>query len=226
MLVTLGVITATMSASQKSSHIDSNVALDWVQYATGVALLTIALLLSGFLGLIQDWAYIRYRHSHITPSREPNAEQKHNEGLPPLWQESMFYLHFLGLPLFVFVCKDIIIQFRAIHSGPKTSFRLPSPETFRKFTVSIPEAYIPLLLNTFTQLLCISGVHRLTTKVSSLTVTLVLAVRKAVSLFISAVWFERSGWSGMMWIGAALVLVGTIGYSIGSGRTNEQLKKE
>ena len=43
-------------------------------------------------------------------------------------------------------------------------------------SVSIPHIYRPLVLNSITQLVCIAGVHRLTTRVS--------AIRKAISLII------------------------------------------
>jgi UDP-xylose/UDP-N-acetylglucosamine transporter B4 len=91
----------------------------------------------------------------------------------------------------------------------------------------VPYAYMPLLLNTLTQVICASGVHRLTTRVSSLTVTLILVIRKAVSLVLSVLGAgivpgigggkARSVDQGMMWVGAAFVLVGTILYSIGTG---------
>jgi UDP-xylose/UDP-N-acetylglucosamine transporter B4 len=59
-------------------------------------------------------------------------------------------------------------------------------------------------------------VHRLTGKVSSLTVTLTLVVRKAVSLVISVLLYGGDGKGNVkMWAGAVLVLAGTIGYSMG-----------
>lgn len=78
----------------------------------------------------------------------------------------------------------------------------------------IPSFYPPLLLNVATQLLCINGVNRLTSKVSSLSVTLVLVLRKAVSLLVSVMLVERSTGSLGLWCGAAAVLAGTIGYSV------------
>lgn len=95
--------------------------------------------------------------------------------------------------------------------------------------------YLPLLINTLTQLLCVAGVHRLTTRVSALTVTLILVVRKATSLVFSVIGFgmhggwtvtDGPGWEKprpqevdvrMMWVGAMMVLLGTLGYSIATG---------
>lgn len=78
----------------------------------------------------------------------------------------------------------------------------------------IPSFYPPLVLNVATQLLCINGVNRLTSKVSSLSVTLVLVVRKAVSLMVSVMLVEGSMGTVGLWCGAAAVLAGTIGYSV------------
>lgn len=202
----------------------------------GIIILSIALVLAGLLGLVQDWTYSRYKRPSVPVAvasthsgfMDPKA-QSGNE--IPTWQESMFYLHFLALPLFLFVWKDLVAQFQAVHFGPRISIPL-SLQTFplanpwlsypvTKYTpthvptsLSIPTAYFPLLLNTLTQLLCASGVHRLTGKVSSLSVTLTLVVRKAVSLVISVLLYGGNG-NVKMWAGAALVLAGTVGYSMG-----------
>ena len=84
--------------------------------------------------------------------------------------------------------------------------------------------------------MCVAGVNRLTARVSSLTVTLVLVVRKAVSMVISVVLFDpRTGTgkgpqidAGMMWAGAALVFLGTMGYAAGSrnGSAKAKVKKD
>ena len=99
-------------------------------------------------------------------------------------------------------------------------------------SIALPSGYVPLVLNTLTQIVCVSGVHRLTARVSSLTVTLVLVVRKAVSMLISVVLFgQRAGEvdARLMWAGAALVFLGTMGYGAGSRRGKvpvEKTKKE
>lgn len=150
------------------------------------------------------------------------------------WQESLFYLHFLALPMFLSVREDLVAQFHAIHAGPKLVVPLSFSALYQAYpTLSyplvansgftkpadimlVPAAYFPLLLNTLTQLLCSAGVHRLTGKVSSLTVTLTLVVRKAVSLIISVLLYGGDGKGNTkMWAGAVLVLSGTIGYSLG-----------
>ena len=91
---------------------------------------------------------------------------------------------------------------------PYLPIRLPN--------LHIPAFYIPLLLNVITQLFCVSGVNRLTSKANSLTVSLILVVRKAVSLGISVLLLGGSKGNLCLWIGAAAVLAGSIGYTLGT----------
>ena len=89
---------------------------------------------------------------------------------------------------------------------------------FNKLGLHVPSYYVSLALNVFTQLLCINGVNRLTSRVSSLSVSLVLVVRKAVSLVISVVLLNGQAGSISLWFGAAAVMVGTIGYTYGGAK--------
>jgi UDP-xylose/UDP-N-acetylglucosamine transporter B4 len=265
-IVTLGVVTTTLSASRP--NLKSSIPSDpshssppiyfTASYVMGIIILSIALIFAGLLGLVQDWTFSQYRrlsdstknprssnghavHSHGSPG--PKAEQ--NDEIPK-WQESMFYLHFLAMPLFLFVWKDLIDQFRSVHSGPRIyiplsltalyrlSSSLPSPLAYyapkempTSSSLSIPTAYFSLFLNTLTQLLCASGVHRLTGRVSSLTVTLTLVVRKAVSLVISVLLYGGDGKGNVkMWVGAVLVLAGTVGYSMGGMKGPRTISKQ
>jgi len=250
LLVTLGVVLTTLSATPVPSsnlHLDDT---DMPTYVTGIAILSLALIFSGFLGLAQDWTYSNYGNLKSSPTELTEKSKP-----PPQWQESLFYLHFLSLPMFVFLREDIQTQLQVILNGPRISWSTPLPlrsiiSTYLENTqnatsfisltrthkhsqaltlsLHIPHAFTPLLLNTITQLICVSGVHRLTTRVSSLTVTLILVVRKAVSLLISVLGVGvipgigggkgRAVDQKMMWSGAAFVLVGTVLYSIGTGR--------
>lgn len=253
--MTLGVVITTLTASRPKSKsfpplVPDNSAAQiqfTASYAIGIIILSVALIFAGLLGLVQDWTFSQYRRSseadqhsngneHATNVIKDNIKNPNvnkNDGVPA-WQESMFYLHFLAMPLFLFVWSDLVAQFHAIHAGPRIyipssisalyqSSPWPSHSLVQHFpsqtssrSLSIPTAYIPLLFNTLTQLLCVSGVHKLTGKVSSLTVTLTLVVRKAVSLVISVLMYGGDGVrNATMWAGAALVLVGTVGYSMG-----------
>lgn len=260
-LVSLGVVLTTLSAlaPKQPGPGSLKTGADPSLYATGVGLLSLALFLGGLLGVVQDRTYAKYgregartaaaarsvdapganRRMRALPGVKteekedapgPRSERK---DAPPPWLEALFYLHFLSMPLFVFVWKDLWTQFQALGAGPQYRLRLPNASHgvvtsalpgFAYGGLMVPRAYIALLLNTLTQLLCVVGVHRLTARVSSLTVTLILVVRKAVSLLISVLLFrvaERRPAGGrdlFMWAGAMLVFAGTVGYSVGSGQ--------
>ncbi|KXN89355.1 UDP-xylose and UDP-N-acetylglucosamine transporter [Leucoagaricus sp. SymC.cos] len=231
LLVTIGVILTTFSAtpSATSNKVSASSVDSW-NYITGIAILSLALIFAGLLGLVQDWTYTTYGRPQ--PSTTKSLADSNSQ--PPQWQESLFYLHFLSLPMFIFLRKDIQTQVNLVSTQDQT-------DTL-EISFHIPYAFVPLLLNTITQLLCASGVHRLTTRVSSLTVTLILVVRKAISLLLSVLGAGIIPGVGggkarmvdhrMMWSGAALVLVGTVLYSIGTGKkrtaveTEKKAKKE
>ncbi|KAF8628518.1 hypothetical protein AX15_003847 [Amanita polypyramis BW_CC] len=255
LLVTAGVALTTLSASPASSTSFSFSRLqindtNAFAYAKGIAILAQALLLSGLLGLVQDWTYSVYGRPSLTSDTTANgttaSSPAPSKKPSSTWQESMFYLHFLSLPMFFFFRGDILSQLRTIHSPSSSKFFLPAfplPST-QKTSIHIPTVYIPLLVNTLTQLVCVAGVNRLTTRMSALTVTLVLVVRKAVSLVLSVVCDgivvkyaakamgdphfgtkKMDVDARMMWSGAALVMLGTIGYSLGGTKKYAQKEK-
>src|SRR5882724_11988809 len=154
-LVTSGVALTTFSASRHTVRSASapHESPPHV-YATGIAILALALLLSGFLGLVQEKTYA---HHAQRPSEERGAAQ----GLPDAWKESMFYLHFLALPMFLVSKADLVTQLNVLLASPAIVMRLPSPSpSVPLHALSLPELRIPsallqLLLNTLTQLLCV-----------------------------------------------------------------------
>lgn len=220
LIITIGVglTTTVKSSSKEGPHVSSTseqiLPVELGQYATGIAILTLALILSSAMGLAQDAAYMKYGRGH--------------------WEEGMFYLHFLSMPMFAFLKDDMAAQVAEIRNGESMCLRdltyhtlaIPLPTlTLSKplstiidiiSSVTIPAFYFPLLINVITQLLCVSGVHRLTSRVSSLTVTLVLTVRKAASLIISVVILGGGKGDLWLWLGAGLVLAGTVLYTLGS----------
>jgi UDP-xylose/UDP-N-acetylglucosamine transporter B4 len=209
LIVTAGVILTTLSASNpKSRAAGADISL----YAVGIAILSLALILSGFLGLVQDWVFARY----IIPTQ--------GSDLTGQWQENMFYLHSLALPLFYFSKETIYMELAGMSSSLPVFLSLPGSEPLAPGFV-LPSALVYLLLNTCTQLLCVLGVNRLTGRVSSLTVTLILTVRKAVSLLLSVAVYGGQG-NMKMWAGGALVFIGTITYSTGSMPKQKEEKKD
>lgn len=133
----------------------------------------------------------------------------------------MFYIHALALPLFYFSRDRIATELVRSSASPSVTF---AHAYFPDSALVVPSMLVYLVANTVTQLLCVIGVNRLTGRVSSLTVTLVLTVRKAVSLLLSVAVYGGQA-NTMLWSGAALVFLGTIGYSTGS-RSRVKDKKD
>ena len=87
-----------------------------------------------------------------------------------------------------------------------------------------------LLANVITQYVCISSVFVLTTECASLTVTLVVTLRKFLSLIFSIIYFKNP-FTVFHWIGTSLVFGGTLMFSdipamIRSSREVKEKKSE
>ncbi|KAK5237820.1 golgi uridine diphosphate-N-acetylglucosamine transporter [Exophiala xenobiotica] len=89
----------------------------------------------------------------------------------------------------------------------------------------IPRPVILLLLNAATQLLCIVGVNRLSAQSSSLTVSIVLNMRKLASLVLSIWLFGNDLPSGVL-TGAAIVFLGGGLYALPARPARPSVERE
>lgn len=92
----------------------------------------------------------------------------------------------------------------------------------------MPIMWFYLLMNVVTQYVCIRGVFILTTECSSLTVTLVVTLRKFVSLIFSILYFQNQ-FTLWHWLGTVFVFTGTLMYTEvwkNLGATKSQLQKD
>lgn len=119
----------------------------------------------------------------------------------PCWREGVFYTHFLSLPIFLFLIPDIKQGFWSLSNGNEASAR------------SALVSFLILGGNLISQLICVSGVNQLSSQVSSVSTNLVLTTRKALSLCFSVWWFG-SGWNTQLGIGAAMVFVGSLLFTV------------
>ncbi len=175
-------------------------------FSTGLAILFIAQVLSAIMGLYTEETYKEYG---------------------PHWRENLFYSHLLSLPLFLPFLPSLVNQFMRLANSPP--LRLPvSPE--QADLAAVPEAirqklqqvYIPsqvayLALNVLTQYACIRGVNLLAAASSALTVTIVLNIRKLVSLLLSIWLFGNRLATGTL-VGAIVVFSAGGLYSLDSKR--------
>lgn len=205
-MLTIGVMAAALAdANSKSSYkskpahskdIDSGPG-DAINTIIGFSILLLAMILSAFQGLYADGLYAKYGRSH--------------------WKEALFYSHTLSLPLFLPNYSQLFSQWKILWSSP------PSPLS-SAFPVNIPSQIIYLIMNAGTQYICIRGVHLLSAKSSSLTVTVALNIRKLVSLLLSIWLFGNRLEIGVL-IGALLVFLGGGLYGFEGGRI-AKVKKE
>ncbi|KAG6815977.1 hypothetical protein H0H87_009680 [Tephrocybe sp. NHM501043] len=135
-------------------------------------------------------------------------QEKTYKKFGPCWKEGVFYTHFLSLPAFLFLVPDIKQGYHSLSDGPSTS------SSFLSFLI--------LGGNLISQLICVSGVNRLSSQVSSVSTNLVLTARKALSLCLSVWWFGN-GWNAHLGVGAAMVFVGSAMFSAAG---DEKIKKQ
>ena len=116
-------------------------------------------------------------------------------------REALFYTHALPLPGFLLLAPDILNHWNIVLSSP------PLP-----MLPMVPSMLLYLVGNIITQYLCISAVFVLTTECASLTVTLVVTLRKFLSLLFS-IWYFSNPFTTLHWLGTALVFGGTLVFS-------------
>jgi UDP-xylose/UDP-N-acetylglucosamine transporter B4 len=193
---------STSSSSQTSENGANGTKKNLYEWTIGIVLLCAALVMSSLLGLYQEHTYKKYGKQ---------------------WREGLFYTHFLGLPFFYFIRQDIYDQAMRISHSPTVSildfFSILGLESYLGSIASIfasiriSQLWLILIVNAFTQYICISGVHKLSTISSSLSVNLVLTFRKFLSLIISVYYFQADFTLAHV-CGTVLVFAGTMLYSI------------
>lgn len=128
--------------------------------------------------------------------------QKHNrQRLIETYVSSHPKQHLLPLPGFLLLYNNIL-QHMAIANAS-------SPVGIPFVGLTMPSQWLFIFGNVCTQYICIGSVYVLTTECSSLTVTLVVTLRKFVSLLFSIVYFSNP-FTIYHWIGTLLVFVGTV----------------
>lgn len=158
----------------------------------GLAILFIAQVLSAVMGLYTEETYRIYG---------------------PQWKENLFYSHLLSLPLFIPMMPSLWTQFMKLANSAPLSLPLPalaeypniSPEVQKGLErIHVPSQLFFLVLNVLTQYACIRGVNLLAAASSALTVTIVLNIRKLVSLLLS-IWLFGNRLAFGTLVGAVIV---------------------
>ena len=188
------------------------------EQAPGFALLAAALFIAAFLGLYVDSLYDAHGRSSNVIS------------------ENIFYSHMLSLSFYASTLSSLKPGFLSLAASPPLSVTLVSAQPkglaspFYDMLNYLPTALIMLVLNALTQYVCISGVNKLSARSSSLTVGILLNIRKLVSLLLS-IWIFGNQLSPGVIVGAGLVFAGGGLYAIPTRKaketkSNEETKKE
>ncbi|KAH7030818.1 UAA transporter family-domain-containing protein [Microdochium trichocladiopsis] len=205
LLLTVGVIQAAWSDAQSKDTADKSSGDDAASFGMGLAILFVAQVLSAIMGLYTEATYKKYG---------------------PQWKENLFYSHLLSLPLFLPFTSSLISQFKKLAASPPLANPFP-PEMLsldglpQPLLQLISKAYLPsqlayLVLNVLTQYACIRGVNLLAATSTALTVTIVLNIRKLVSLLLSIWLFGNRLATGTL-VGAVIVFSAGGLYSLDSG---------
>jgi UDP-xylose/UDP-N-acetylglucosamine transporter B4 len=181
-------------------------------FSTGLAILFVAQVLSAIMGLYTEETYREYG---------------------PHWKENLFYSHLLALPLFAPFLPAMHRQFLKLAASEPLG--LPWQESYAGLPaelqnglskIHIPSQLAYMVTNVLTQYACIRGVNLLAAAASALTVTIVLNVRKLVSLLLS-IWLFGNKLSPGTLLGAVIVfgaggMYGLEGGSKSSGRNRHR----
>lgn len=177
----------TMTARQGEPTRDSRPA-----FSTGLIILLVAQILSALMGIYTDLTYEKYG---------------------PQWKENLFYTHVLSLPFFLPFAPAMLRNLQQLIDTPP--LEMPGPlASFSKF-IYLPSQLMYLVSNVLTQYACIRGVNLLAAATSSLTVTIVLSIRKLASLLLSIWLFGNTLAPGTL-VGAVIVFGAGALYSLDS----------
>jgi len=202
LLVTAGLIITTLSSGKKQTKIKEE-NYDFKDWIKGIAILMMTSFIGSFMGIYQEYIFKRY----------PNS-----------WKECLFYKHLLSMPIFLFLIPQIKEQWKLFNLSPKNSLGHYIPYINMPSYISnmqIQGIWLYVALNILTQYICISGIQKLSSICSSVTLNLILSIRKFTSLILSVILFKNifPFWS---WIGSIFVFVGIIWYA----RVSDKLKKK
>lgn len=218
LLLTIGVVIAAWSDSQAKLQAAASGQTPppppgetkRPSFGYGLAVLFVAQVLSAVMGIYTEETYREYG---------------------PQWKENLFYSHFVALPLFIPFIPSMGRQFLRLASSEALQLpwtHLGQMEGWGEeggwegmlkgvMGVRIPSQLAYMALNVLTQYACIRGVNLLASTSSALTVTIVLNVRKLVSLLLS-IWLFGNTLSPGTVIGAGIVFTSGGMYSLDRGK--------
>ncbi|KAF9889483.1 golgi uridine diphosphate-N- acetylglucosamine transporter [Aspergillus nanangensis] len=253
-MLTVGVVAAAMADAQArgqslnlgNSDSDSTVA----SAVIGFTILALAMVLSAFQGVYADRLYETYGrnnwkealfYSHILSlpiflptyahlSTQWRALTSSSSLLSRITSIATKYDHALESVTSIAENASAVLPWEAsiastVGSNSQLSMISKSSQALGVALASVPMGVFYLSMNALTQYLCIRGVHLLSAKSSSLTVTIVLNIRKLVSLMLSIRLFGNQLASGVL-LGAFFVFIGGALYGFEGARLRKVRVKQ
>ena len=105
--------------------------------------------------------------------------------------------------------KSTLVHIETTHQATFGQLFFTAPLVLFDFNFQIPKLWAYLAGNIVTQYICIRSVYVLTSECASLTVTLVVTLRKFMSLMFSIFYFQNP-FTLYHWFGTVLVFGGTL----------------
>ncbi|CUS08654.1 unnamed protein product [Tuber aestivum] len=209
--LTVGIVLSAWGDSKGVGQSEESM----TRFITGLAILFVAQVISALMGLYVEGTYTRYGnhyreglfYSVITPPPCPPLLL----GIVKLTRSK----HFLSLFLFIPFIPSIRTQYHKLLESPPLP--LPASQFPQVSRIQIPRQVLFLLLNAATHYVCVRGVNVLASRSSALTVTIVLNIRKLVSLLLS-IWLFGNTLNWGVVIGAVVVFGGGFMYAVESQR--------
>ncbi|RPB02367.1 UAA transporter [Choiromyces venosus 120613-1] len=198
LILTVGIVLSAWGDSKGVGQTEESM----TRFITGLAILFIAQVISAFMGLYVEGTYTRYGNHY---------------------REGLFYSHFLSLFLFTPFIPSIQTQYHKLLKSPPLP--LPTAQLPQLSRIQIPRQVFFLLLNAATHYVCVRGVNVLASRSSALTVTIVLNIRKLVSLLLS-IWLFGNALNWGVVMGAVVVFGGGFMYAVESQRIKAVQKRD
>ncbi|QUC20655.1 uncharacterized protein UV8b_04896 [Ustilaginoidea virens] len=199
-LLSMGVVLAAWSNAQDKAPLPGESTLS--TWNAGLVILFTAQVLSAIMGLYTEATYQQYG---------------------PQWKENLFYSHILSLPLFLPFAPSMWRTFSNMARTEKLKLQVPWSANMAQ--IEIPSQFVYLVINVLTQYACIRGVNLLAATSSALTVTIVLNIRKLVSLLLS-IWLFGNSLAGGTMLGAIIVFGAGALYSFGTNAKEQTAKSQ
>jgi len=203
-IVTIGLIATTLSSSNQKNNKIEEKNTNFENWIKGIFLLVVSSFTGALMGIYQEYVFKKY---------------------PNTWKECLFYKHLLSLPIFFFLTPQIKEQWNLFLSSSKNKlgYYIPIlPNSISK--IEIQWIWYLLIINILTQYICISSVQKLSSICSSVTLNLILNIRKFVSLLISVIYYKNP-FSLMSWFGSIFVFIGILMYTKASEISKKKQKE-